>query len=116
MDRAELKARAKAQLGNGIFQSTWLMATLVCFIQGAIVSVASSLLSVAGIILAGPMAYGLAYIFLKSAREGGEIKIEDLFKGFSGDFLQIFLMGLQCSLCHRQLRQQVYFLPFEVFS
>ena len=98
MDRAELKARAKAQLGNGIFQNTWLMAALVCFIQGAIVSVASSLLNVAGIVLAGPMAYGLSVVFLKNAREGGEIKIEDLFAGFSGDFLQIFLMGLLQSL------------------
>ena len=34
MDRAELKARARAQLGGGIFQNLWMMGLAVCLLIG----------------------------------------------------------------------------------
>ena len=36
INRKELKARAKAQLGNGLFTSRWLTALLVCLVYSAI--------------------------------------------------------------------------------
>ena len=38
MDRAELKARARAQLGGGIFQNLWMMGLAVCLLIAAGVS------------------------------------------------------------------------------
>mgnify|MGYP000855105914 CR=1 FL=1 len=38
MDRAELKARARAQLGGGIFQNLWMMGLAVCLLIGYPVS------------------------------------------------------------------------------
>ena len=64
MDRAELKARARAQLGGGIFQNLWMMGLAVCLLIGLLESAATTILPVIG-----PLEYGQAYIFLKQARD-----------------------------------------------
>ena len=99
MSRAELKARAKAQLGNNIFGNTWLTALLACFIVGAITTAAGTILpGIGGIILTGPLSFGLFYIFLKQARDGQTMNIMDIFKGFTDDFAQTLLIGLMTAI------------------
>ena len=95
MTRSELKARARAQLGNKIFGSIWLYAVLACFVCGAICAAAGSIIPGLGaFIVIGPMSYGLKYLFLKQARDGQEMQLGDLFKGFTDDFGQTLLIGL----------------------
>ncbi|MBR2338643.1 MAG: DUF975 family protein [Clostridia bacterium] len=97
MTRQEIKARAKAQLGNNIFGSAWLLALVVCLIQslpGAVPSIGTILV----LVLGGPLAYGVAYCFLKQSRDGQPMNIGDMFKGFTDDFLGTFLLGLLSSL------------------
>lgn len=91
MKRAELKARARKQLGNGIFTHKWMQALFASLIAGLLTGVGS-------IILYGPMSYGLAYVFLKQARDNNEIKISDIFEGFKSKFGKTFLIGLMTSI------------------
>ena len=95
MDRKEIKERAKEQLGRKIFGSLWMMALLVCFVFGAICAAAGTILpGIGSMIILGPMSYGLGYIFLRQYRQGGAMDFGDLFKGFTDDFGQTFLIGL----------------------
>ncbi len=89
MTRYELKARAKAQLGNQIFGTNWMYALVSSLVAALILSACSAipmLGSVAGLILTGPITFGLTYIYLKQARDGQCMQIGDVFKGFSVDF------------------------------
>lgn len=61
MNRADLKQRAKAQLGGSIFGSVWLYAVLVFFINALIQLVGGQiplLGRVVGLLLTGPLSYG----------------------------------------------------------
>lgn len=99
MTRQELKARARAQLGNQIFGSLWLYALLACLIYGVVSSAAATVIPAMGaIIVTGPIGYGLKYLFLKQARDGQEMQLGDLFKGFSDDFGQTLLIGLMTNI------------------
>lgn len=49
INRKELKARAKAQLGGGIFTSRWLTALLVCLVYSAVFGICSLPGSISGI-------------------------------------------------------------------
>ena len=63
MNRADLKQRAKAQLGGSIFGSVWLYAVLVFFINALIQLVGGQiplLGRVVGLLLTGPLSYGIA--------------------------------------------------------
>ena len=84
-NRVEIKQRAKAQLGNGIFTNNWLWALLLALIGGIIISV-SGIVVIGPLIVTGPIMFGLAYLFLKQARDGQQMNIKDLFTGFTGDF------------------------------
>ena len=91
MTRQEIKERSKQQLGRNIFGNTWLMALVVCLIQGAIIGLASGISSFIGgaasLIVMGPLAFGISFIFLKLVRNNdGQIDIKDIFKGFTEDF------------------------------
>ena len=101
MSRAEIKALAKQQLGGGVFANPWLMAVATVFIMGAISGLAN-LIPVVGsigvLVVAGPLAYGLNYIFLKQARDRQPVNIGDLFKGFTSDFGDNFLLGFMSGL------------------
>lgn len=100
MTRQTIKAMAKAQMGNNIFGSGWLLALVVCFIP----SLAGLLSSIPGIggaivlVVSGPLAYGVAYCFLKQTRDGQPMDIGDVFKGFTVDFTGTFLIGLMTSI------------------
>lgn len=90
MNNAELRARARQNLGGSLFHSDWMTALAVCLV-GSIITSAIPLLS---IILIGPINFGYAVIFLKKARNGGSIQFGDLFLGFDrfGENLVLGLM------------------------
>jgi len=93
----ELKARAKEQLGGSVFAHDWLAAVLVLFIVSAVLSgvtyVAKQVSFPVAVILNGPLTLATAYMFLKQSRDRQPMKLEDLLVGFSGDFLQVILLG-----------------------
>ena len=90
LDRSALKARARAQLGGGIFQSPWINALLVVLVAGLVMSVASFV----AILVVGPISYGLAKIFLRVARGQGTFDVGAIFDGFKDDFAGTLLVGL----------------------
>ena len=99
MDRAELKARARAQLGGGIFQNHWMMGLAVCLLIGLLESAATTILPAIGaLIVIGPLEYGQAYIFLKQARDRQPVQLGDMFRGFQDDFGGTFLIGFLSQL------------------
>ena len=99
MDRAELKARARAQLGGGIFQNLWMMGLAVCLLVGLLESAAATILPAIGaLIVIGPLEYGQAYIFLKQARDRQPVQLGDIFRGFQDDFSGTFLIGFLSQL------------------
>ena len=99
MDRAELKARARAQLGGGIFQNLWMMGLAVCLLIGLLESAATTILPAIGaLIVIGPLEYGQAYIFLKQARDRQPVQLGDMFRGFQDDFGGTVLIGFLSQL------------------
>ena len=99
MDRAELKARARAQLGGSIFQNLWMMGLAVCLLIGLLESAATTILPAIGaLIVIGPLEYGQAYIFLKQARDRQPVQLGDMFRGFQDDFGGTFLIGFLSQL------------------
>ena len=99
MDRAELKARARAQLGGGIFQNLWKMGLAVRLLIGLMESADAGIIHGIGAQLGvGPREYGMAYIFLKQARDHQPVQLGDMFRGFQDDFGGTFLIGLMTSL------------------
>lgn len=99
MTRGELKQRARTQLGGGIFKNEWLVALAVCFIVSALLSAASGVLpGIGGLLISGPLTYGMQYAFLKQARDGQPMQIKDVFRGFTDDFGGTLLIGLLTAL------------------
>lgn len=99
MNRKDLKEKAKASLGGKIFEDNWLKALLVCFIASIIVSAAASIgMGIGGLIIAGPISYGMAYVLIELVRNKKPVEISDLFKGFDEDFKNNFLIGLMTSI------------------
>ena len=99
MSCSELKARARAQLGGGIFQNLWMMGLAVCLLIGLMESAAAGILpGIGALIVVGPLEYGMAFIFLKQARDHQSVQLGDMFRGFQDDFGGTFLIGLMTSL------------------
>lgn len=95
MTRQEIKEKAKEQLGRQIFGNDWLWAVLAVLIYSLIVGAAGSVIfGIGWLIVTGPMSFGLTFLFLKQARDGQQMELGDLFKGFKDDFSQTFLIGL----------------------
>lgn len=84
-NRVEIKQKAKAQLGNRIFSSNWLFALLASLIVPALIGLVSWT-GIGTILVTGPLTYGLTYLYLKQARDGEQMNLVDLFKGFRDDF------------------------------
>lgn len=111
MNREEIKARARAQLGGGIFQNAWMMGLAVCLLIGLLETTATSVLPVVGgILVLGPLEYGMAYIFLKQARDGQPVQMGDMFRGFQDDFGGTLLIGLMTGL-FTFLWSLLFFIP-----
>lgn len=103
MDRAELKRRARTQLGGKIFGSRWLYAVLVMLVlllgSGAAFKLGNNsggkAISIGlGLLLGGPLEYAASYMFLKQTREDQPMDLDDLLKGFREDFRGLFLLNL----------------------
>lgn len=89
MTRQQIKAMARAQLGNQIFGNTWLIAVVVAVIQTAIAYLVNAIPvigQIASLLLSGPVAYGVSAMFLKQTRTGEKMDIGDIFNGFREDF------------------------------
>lgn len=99
MTRAELKARARAQLGGGIFKNAWMVALAACLLIALIQTAAGSVLPGIGMILVlGPLEYSKRYMFLKQARDGQPMQLGDMFRGFQDDFGGTLLIGFLTGL------------------
>ncbi len=101
MSRAELKQRAKDQLGNSLFGNTWMYAVLVVLIQvllSGAVNAIPGVGTIASIVISGPLAYGVVYLFLKQARDLQPMELSNLFSGFSADFGGLFLLNLMTGI------------------
>ena len=92
MNRAELKRRAREQLGGGIFNNNWLLAVVSVLVFSAIMSVTSTTFFLP-LLLLGPLGVGLTEVF-KNNKRFGIVKIEGLFSGFTKDFTGTLLLGI----------------------
>ncbi len=94
-----LRDNAKNQLGNQIFENTWLMMTLVLFIYSAIIGGASSAsFGIGALILSGPLLFGVNRICVNLVRCKKEIQIEEMFVGFKECFTQSLILSLMTAL------------------
>lgn len=105
IDRKQIKENAKAQLGNNLFGTTWLMALVAALITSLILGFAPSVLSVIPVIgallgsastllLAGPFGIGLALVIIKIVRGNPTVDLKDVFHSFSERFVKDMLLGL----------------------
>ncbi len=97
MTASEIRAKARQQLGNNIFGNQWLYALVVCLIVSAISGIASTTVIIP-LLITGPLSFGAAKVFLKLARSGDPIKIEDTFSGFTSDIGGNIILGLLISI------------------
>ncbi|MCQ2413974.1 MAG: DUF975 family protein [Clostridia bacterium] len=94
MKRSELKKAARMQLGNGIFKTPWLMVGWAILIVGAIEG-ALSFTAIGTFLVVGPLSYGLARLTVNRVRHPEEdVKLEQLFSGFTENFGATVLLGL----------------------
>lgn len=97
MNRADLKQKAKAQLGGKIFGNVWLYAVLVALVNGIVLALAGKV-PVLGqavyLLVVGPLGYATAKMYLKQSRDGQPMNIPELVDGFKDDFSGNFLLGL----------------------
>ena len=75
------RARAREQLGKSIFSNNWLMALVVCLINGLLISVGGSFVVVA-FLVEGFLAFGVSHIYLSLVRgKKNTIDVGDMFLG-----------------------------------
>lgn len=125
MSRAELKTKAKNQLGGKLFAKNWLYSVIVFLIvsllDGGIFSFgidlllkfnnqyftsafenilngASTVLFFVTMVVSGPLAYGVGKLFLKQARDNEPMVIAEVFCGFEEDFKELFLIYFMGSI------------------
>ena len=76
---SELKRQAKNKLVG-----KWGTAILVCFIEGALLALASGVsCGLATLIISGPLCVGVAYFMLAYARRTPPVGVSDMFHGFT---------------------------------
>ena len=76
----------------------WMIAA-VCLLIGLMESAAAGIIpGIGALLVVGPLEYGMAYIFLKQARDHQPVQMGDMFRGFQDDFGGTFLIGLMTSL------------------
>jgi len=96
--RAEIKQRAKENLGGGIFKNAWMYGVLVVIIFGAITGLAGTILpGIGAIIVIGPLTIGVWGYFQKQAQKQ-EVSIGNVFDGFTKNFGDNFILGLMVNI------------------
>lgn len=101
MNNAELKQKARAQLGGKIFGTGWLYAVLVMLLQSAVVGIGNRGHGVGLAVLllvGGPLSCSAARMFLKQSADGRPMDLHDLAAGFTEDFSGSFLLNLMQSI------------------
>jgi len=99
VDNSILRENARAQLGNNIFERTWLMMLVVYIVYSAIVSAAATaVVGIGAIIVAGPLLYGVCRISVKLVKGKRNVDVGEIFSGFSEQFVDSLLLGLMTSL------------------
>lgn len=96
-ENKRLRAKARANLGGGIFQNMWLL-TLVAILVYSVIMGAASYTIIGAILLGGPLEYGLSRIMVSTARGKKEVDFAVLFDGFKDDFGGTVLLGLLKSI------------------
>lgn len=98
---SQIRAKARAALGGNIFAKNWLMALVALVIVSAISGIAAAIPvagSIAAIIISGPFSVGLAFVFLKLARTGADVNLEETFEGFKKDFSKNLVLGIMSAI------------------
>lgn len=93
---SQIRARAREILGGKIFGEKWLCALLVCLVSGVITAIAG-FIPIAAILIAGPIGVGVAGVFLRAARTGEKMSVNDMFSGFK-DFAGNLVLDLMVTL------------------
>ena len=75
---AELRERARRNLGNSIFHTDWLVGLAICLVS----SIIANAIPLLAIFLIGPLSFGICLAYLKKARGAAKIDFNDLFAGF----------------------------------
>ena len=73
----------------------------LCLIVTAVTGLLSAIPGIGAVIVlvvTGPISYAVCAMFLKQARNNQPMNMEDILKGFTGDFKQNFLLGLLISV------------------
>lgn len=112
IENREIRMRARESLERRLFGYVWLTLLVCSLIYGVIVGLPSFLSSLltrvspavgalvgfplflVGLVLSGPMEYGLTRVFLKVARGNKKIDLAELFCGFREEIGESFLLGL----------------------
>lgn len=108
----DVRSRARDSLEHRLFGNVWITLLVCSLIYSAIVGLPTSLsgivsrlspavgaligvpLGLVGLVVSGPMAYGITRIFHKVALGNKKIDIADLFCGFREELGETFLLGL----------------------
>ena len=93
LTNSELRARARKNLGGGIFQNVWLMTMVACLIIEVIYGVVS-FTAFGVLLLTGPLEYGISRILTTTARGDGNVNFNSLFAGFKEDVSNTIILGL----------------------
>lgn len=93
----ELRAKARANLGGGIFQNMWLLTLVAVLIYNVIIGVGSYIV-IGAIVLMGPMEYGLCRILTNTSRGAKDINFATIFDGFKDDAGNTIVLGFLKSI------------------
>ena len=97
MKRArDYRRDARETLGHDIFGPKWMYALLIILVNGLLVGALSAIgAGILGILISGPLSYGLIAVFLRITRnEDEKANIEHLFDGFKEKFGESFVTSL----------------------
>ncbi len=99
IENSILRKNAREQLGNNIFDKTWLMLMVVYLIYTAVIGAVSGYtFGLASLLLSGPLMYGINRICVNVVRGKREIELEEMLVGFKENFVQAFLLSLMMSI------------------
>ncbi len=93
------RANARAALGGNLFSGNWVMGLLVCLVVALISGAAAAFVPAIGaLLITGPLAFGMAACFVGACRSNEKMGFENVFSGFTKDFVQTFLIGLMTAI------------------